>query len=50
MKPKSPESGKKLVASIAREMNLPRLTESVRTNGKEEAAPEPKSHPHRSHN
>jgi hypothetical protein len=39
MKPKNPDSGKKLIASIAREMNRPRLTESVRTNGKDEAAP-----------
>src|ERR1035437_996333 len=34
MKPKNSDSGKKLIAGIAREMNQPRLTESVRTNGK----------------
>jgi hypothetical protein len=48
MKPKSPDSGRKLVARIERLMNLPRLTESVRTNGKDEAAPVAKRPFHRS--
>jgi hypothetical protein len=42
MKPKhSDEDEKKLVASIEKEMNLPRLTASVREE-MEEAAPEAK--------
>jgi hypothetical protein len=38
------ETDKKLMASIDREMNLPRLTESVR-EAKEEAAPQAKKRP-----
>jgi hypothetical protein len=41
MKPKPDKAGKKLVASIYKEMNMPRLTKSVREE--EEAAPAKKS-------
>jgi len=40
---RSDESGKKLIAKINREMDLPRLTESVRNPGKSEATPASKS-------
>ena len=38
MKLRNPDTGKKLIASIKKEMNLPRLAESVRTDGAVEPA------------
>jgi hypothetical protein len=45
---KSDESGEELVASIARMMNLPRLTASVRNNEEDDGAPAAKKPSHRS--
>ena len=47
MKPKNSDDGKKLVARIEKEMNRPRLTESVRAE-MENATPVSKEPSHRS--
>jgi hypothetical protein len=48
-KPENPdESGKKLIESIASMMDLPRLTASVRNDGKDETVPVAKKPSHRS--